>query len=79
MRKAAGDQFQQARISNDRLGDWLRARAENVGSIWELIRVNRLPTLGGIQPELTDALALEYTVRLIDRVLGKAQKEAANE
>ncbi len=79
MRKTARDQFQRARIGNERLDDWLRARAENVQGIWELVRVDRQPKIGNIQSQLTDALALEYTVRLIDRVLRKAQKEASNE
>jgi len=79
MKKAAKDQFQRARIGSERLYEWLRARAENVRSVWELMGVDRKPTLGGVQPELTDALALEYTVRLIDRVLRRAQKEATNE
>jgi len=79
MKKTAKDQFQHAGIGDERLDDWLRARADNVQSIWELVGVDRKPTLGGIQPDLTDALALEYTVRLIDRVLRKAQKEATHD
>ncbi|HOK59105.1 MAG TPA: hypothetical protein PL047_08875 [Methanothrix sp.] len=81
MKKAARDQFQRARIGGERLDDWLRARAENVQGIWELLQVDQKqsPALGGIQPEWTEALALEYTVRLIDRVLQRAQKEVSNE
>jgi CRISPR-associated protein Csx10 len=79
MKRAAGDQFRRARIGGERLDGWLRARAENVQGIWELVKVDRKPTMGGIQPEFSDALAFEYTVRLIDRVLHKAQKEAGNE
>jgi len=79
MKKTAKAQFQRAGVGNERLDDWLRARADNVQSIWELIRVDRKPILGGVQPELTDALALEYAVRLIDRVLRRVQKEATNE
>lgn len=78
MKKAARDQFQRARIGEERLDDWLRDRAMDVRGIWELLEVDlgRVPVLGNVRPELTDALALEYTVRLIDRVLQKAQKEA---
>lgn len=81
MKRAARDQFQRARIDKERLDDWLRARAENVQGIWNLLGVDqgRIPVLGEVRPDLTEALALEYTVRLIDRVLQKAQKEAANE
>jgi len=81
MRRAARDQFQRARIGSDRLDEWLESIAENVQGIWEVLGVNprQVPTIGGVRPELTTDLALEYTVRLIDRVLRKAQKEAANE
>jgi CRISPR-associated protein Csx10 len=79
IKKAARDQFQSARIGNERLDEWLRVRAEDVQSIWQLVKADRKPIVGGVQPELTDTLALEYTARLIDRVLRKAQKEAAND
>jgi CRISPR-associated protein Csx10 len=81
MRRAARDQFQRARIGSDRLDEWLESMAENVQGIWEVLGVNQrqIPIIGGVKPELTTDLALEYTVRLIDRVLRKAQKEAANE
>lgn len=76
MKNAAKDQFQRAQIGGERLDDWLRNRAGDVPGIWQLIRVDRKPAVGGIEAELTDALALEYTVLLIERVLRKAQKEA---
>jgi CRISPR-associated protein Csx10 len=81
MRRAARDQFHRARIGSDRLDEWLESMAENVQGIWEVLGVNQrqIPIIGGVKPELTTDLALEYTVRLIDRVLRKAQKEAANE
>ena len=79
LRKTAREQFQRARIGGERLDEWVRNRADDVQGIWELVRVDRKPAIGGIQPELTDALALEYTVRLIDGVLRKALKEASNE
>lgn len=76
MKKTANDQLQSARIGNESLDGWLRTRAENVSGIWQLIKVDQKPEVGGIKAELTDALALEYTVLLIERVLRKAQKEA---
>ena len=81
MRKIARDQFQRARIGSDRLDEWLESRVRNIQSIWDVLGVDQRqsPTLGGIKPEWTSDLALEYTVRLIDRVLRKAQKEATNE
>lgn len=76
MKKAAKDQLQTARIGDVSLDDWLRGLAGNVPGIWQLIRVDRNPAVGGIEAELTDSLALEYTILLIERVLRKAQKEA---
>lgn len=78
MKRAARDQFQRARIDNERLEEWLRGMAGNPKGRWQNVDTRRI-TIGGIQPELTDALALEYTVRLIDQVLRKAQKEAPND
>jgi len=81
MKKAARDQFQRARVVSERLDDWLRARAEKVQGIWELLQVNpnQNPVLGGICPDWTETLALEYTVRLLDSVLHKAQKGGPHE
>lgn len=78
MKKTGRDQFQRARIGNERLDEWLCTLAKNPREVWQNVNTRQI-TLGGIQPELTDALALEYTVRLIDRVLRKAQKEVSND
>ena len=84
MEKTARDQFQSARIGGTPLGEWLRSLGETPESVWKVFGVDRhrldeLPSLGGIKPELTDDLAREYTVRLIDGVLHKAIEEADNE
>lgn len=78
MKKAARDQFQSARIGNERLDEWLRRLAGNPKEMWQNVDTRRI-AIGSIQPELTDALALEYTVRLIDQVLRKAQREASHD
>lgn len=78
MKKTARDQFQRARINNQRLDEWLRGLARNPKEMWQNVDLRRI-TIGGIQPELTSALALEYTIRLIDQVLRKAQKEARHD
>jgi len=77
MQKTARDQFQRARIGTEHLDEWLRALAENPKKVWQNVNTRQI-TLGGIQATVTDALALEYTVRLIDQVLRKAQKEASH-
>jgi CRISPR-associated protein Csx10 len=76
MKKAAKDQFQRAWIGNQRLDEWLHSRAGNVQSIWQYIKMDQKPNIGGIEPDL-EALALEYTIRLIDGLLRKTLKEAA--
>lgn len=81
MKKAARDQLQRAIIEGERLDDWLRARAEHVEGIWELLKIDdgQMPVLGGVRSERTETLAREYTVKMLDRLLQKAQKEAAHE
>lgn len=81
MEKTARDQFQSARIGGMPLEKWLRSLGDHPESVWKIFGVNldKLPSIGGIKPELTDDLAREYTVRLIDGVLHKAIKEADNE
>lgn len=74
MKKAARDQFQHAWIGDVRLDNWLRERAENVNSIWQIIKVDRIPAVGGVEVDL-NPLSLEYTVALIERVIRQAQKE----
>jgi len=78
MKNTARDQFQRARIGTECLDDWLRGLAENPKKIWQNVDTRRI-TIGGIKPELTDNLALEYTVRLIDQVLRKKKEEASND
>lgn len=75
LKKTARDQFQHAWIGDVRLDNWLRERAENVNSIWQIINVDRIPSIGGIEADL-NALSLDYTVFLIERILRQAQKEA---
>ena len=78
MKNTARDQFQHARIGTERLDDWLWGLAKNPKEIWQNVDTRRI-TIGGIKPELTDNLALEYTVRLIDQVLRKKKEEASND
>ncbi|MCK9441503.1 MAG: hypothetical protein M0Q13_08795 [Methanothrix sp.] len=75
MKKAARDQFQHAWIGDVRLDNWLRERAENVNNIWQIIKVDRTPSIGGAEADL-NSLSLDYTVALIEHVLRQAQKEA---
>lgn len=76
MKKTAKDQFQRALIGDQNLYEWLCTRAGNVQGIWQIIKVDQKPNIGGIEPDL-EALASEYTIRLIDGLLRKTLKEVA--
>ncbi len=80
MRRAASSQFQRARVGGQSLTDWLSndwlAGPGQEQGIWKALKVSEddLPSIGAVRAALTDELALEYTVRLIDGVLRKALK-----
>ncbi len=73
MKNTARTQYQGAWIESKSLDEWLRLRANDLHSIWGILNVRHdpKPSVGGIEPELTGDLALEYTVRLIDGILHK--------
>lgn len=77
MKRAARDQFNRAKVGRQRLSEWLTNRASNPQTIWDELGVSGIkkPSIGKVQPNFNNALALEYTVRLIDGVLRKATKE----
>jgi len=77
MKNTALTQFQGAWIERTPLDEWLRLRANDLHSIWDIlnIRHNPKPSVGGIKPELTDDLAFEYTMRLIEGILHKELKQ----
>lgn len=80
MKKTAHDQFQNAQIEGKSLEQWIKAFAVNPQSVWDVLQVNKnnLPSLGNIKSDLSDDLAREYTVRLIDAILHKVSKEVNN-
>jgi CRISPR-associated protein Csx10 len=77
-RRSARDQFQRARISQQRLTVWLENRLSEPETIWEqlgtiaLVRRVGANVSKGVADD--EALAREYTVRLIDGVLAKATR-----
>jgi CRISPR-associated protein Csx10 len=80
LKKTARGQFESARIAGRPLSAWLRERVAEPQSVWGELGIapqqmaKRL-SIGGVRPPFDDALALEYTVRLIDGVLHRAMKE----
>lgn len=73
----ARKQFESARVRGDRLLDWLNARLTNPPSVWTQISLQQdsLSAIGQERAELTEELAREVTLRLIDGVLARAIKE----
>ena len=81
LKARAREQYQEARIERRRLLDWLRERVEEPRTIWRYLSQTEvpLPQIGDVRAELTDDLAKEYTIRLIEGVLHKAAKERGYE
>ncbi len=75
LKRAACDQFDQARIGNKRLSLWLSEGIQE-NRIWEdWLQPSELPTVAGVTGQITEALKVEYTARLLDALLKKASKE----
>lgn len=79
MKKTASSQFQGATIEGAPLSEWIKKIFQQ--DLFDILNVNRdkLPSISNVKPELSQDIALEYKVRLIDGVLNKALKEANNE
>lgn len=77
MKSPARSQFEHAVIERKSLYEWLKERAGKPNSIRDILGISsdKPPSIGGIEPDLTGEMELEYTVRLIDGVLRKALKE----
>lgn len=78
--KTATSQIERCRIEGSPLDIWLQERADNPESVWDKLGIipqqqSKLISIGKVHPDFDDALALEYTLRLIDAVLLKAMKE----
>jgi CRISPR-associated protein Csx10 len=78
--KTAANQIKRSRIEGKPLNTWLQELVDNPQSVWVQLDItpqkqsNQI-SIGKVHPEFDDALALEYTFRLIDGVLLKAMKE----
>jgi CRISPR-associated protein Csx10 len=81
LKARAREQYRGARIDGMRLLDWLRERLKKPTAIWQWLHPagDPLPQIGDAQAELTDDLAREYTIRLVDGVLHRVAKERGNE
>ncbi len=81
LKTAARDQFDSSKvrvsIMEQLLTTWLKNLAENPKEVWDLLKIESsdLPSIGGVKPDLSAELALEYAARLIDGILAIAAKE----
>jgi CRISPR-associated protein Csx10 len=74
--KGARAQFERARIDGERMLDWLKARTNMHDAQAQLnIKDSDLPRFAGQTAVFDDALAIEYTARLIDAAMQKAVKQ----
>lgn len=76
LKSPAAKQFDRARIEGKPLKSWLLQLIEKPQTVWDILRANEKkgPAIGQVQAELTDALACEYTLRLINGLLQQAGK-----
>jgi CRISPR-associated protein Csx10 len=77
IKKTGIDNLNKTRIGSDALFDWLKQRKEERDVEQQLkVSLDKLPQVGGVRAELTDASRDEYTARWIEAVVKRAQKEA---
>jgi CRISPR-associated protein Csx10 len=76
-------QFERARISNEKMLDWLNDTLKKTeDSDWEALlgfQAEDVRRVGGLSASITDSLRIEYLLRLIDAVLTSAAKKQRGE
>jgi len=77
--KGARDQFERARVGTTPMFRWIEERVNMQDVETRLLRGDPLPEVAGQKAELTQALKVEYTGRLIDSVMKKAIKQKQRE
>lgn len=78
-RRSVRDQFERTRVEGERLSNWLEDRLKHSEDIWSKIGAQNMSKRIGTNVVVTtqgnEALAREYTLRLIDGVLARLAKE----
>lgn len=72
--KAAKEQFERARVGRERFTTWLLDGIQQE-KIWSNHFEVQPPRIAGVTAEITKAIKLEYTVRLLEALLKKTIKE----
>jgi CRISPR-associated protein Csx10 len=82
-RRPVRDQFDRTRVGGERLSHWLEERLTSPETVWAKIGAQNLSKRIGANVEVAaqgnEALAREYTLRLIDGVLARLAKERRKE
>lgn len=82
-RRPVRDQFDRTRVDRERLSHWLKDRLDSPETVWAKIGAQNLSKRIGADVEVAaqgnEALAREYTLRLIDGVLARLAKERRKE
>ncbi len=77
LKKTGIDNLNKTRVESKALFDWLKQRKEKRDVAEQLkVSLDKLPQVGGVRAELTEALRNEYAARWIEAVVKRAQKEA---
>lgn len=82
-RRSAREQFERSRVFNQRFVDWLKERLDNPSRVWQDIGAGNLERQLGTNVRIgvsdDEALAREYTIRLIDGLLAKTARTRREE
>jgi CRISPR-associated protein Csx10 len=82
-RRSVRDQFDRTRLGQERLSRWLEERLSQPTTVWDKLGAQNLSKRIGTNVQVStqgnEALAREYTIRLIDGVLAKLAKERRKE
>ena len=81
LKDSARNQLQRARLGDQPFNEWLLQLAKEPTTVWttlQMVEPNKL-AIGDVQAQLTMALAIEYTLRLIDGMTQVATREENDE
>lgn len=82
-RRSVRDQFDRTYLGSERLSRWLEERLSQPATVWDKIGAQNLSRRIGANVQVStqgnEALASEYTIRLIDGVLARLAKERRRE
>lgn len=75
--KGARAQFERAKVGDQRLMTWLKDGVNN-DTLWQDYlqpQYREIPSMAGVEAEITSAIKVEYTMRLLDALLQRTIRE----